>query len=379
VAELTEEVEREEEDCPQVDRGQFATMPMVILCISGVLPWSSRTSRVWKKPSAWYQVGIIALAILSLCSIVHHSVTVIGGHDIRTDGRRIPRLLETTFRPALLSDIPLALGSILGLLFLGVLRENQPLLNCIALLTSHLNNKSVLLSQDWARLVRRKMLVTLMIWAIVVGERWRGSGGMHHAWRGTLMLWDAIPLLAFTLISTIIVGLASCVICISYALCTMIDTFCCGVLSQSATEATEDWNLLQAVLRRASSTLECSFFCIIASCFGALLISVVDVGNGRNSNGIERLLPCLPGGLLIACVAHAFLHAAAVTDRCTRVPPLVNSFSVLPEERQRIVEYVVNSGAGFHMFDCRLSMALALKCAHFMGVVAFGLTTQTAW
>jgi len=285
--------------------------------------------------------------------------------------------LETTIRPALISDIPLALGSISGLVFLGVLRENQPLLNCTVLLMSYINTKSTLMSQYWAHLVHQNTLVTMMIWGVAVVERWRGSGGARHAWNGTLTLWDSLPLVAFTIISAIIVSLASCVVHISYALYTMIDIFCCGVLSQSAGEASEDWNLLQAVLRRASSTLECSFFCVVASCCSALLISVMDVSKGRNSNAIARLLPCLPVFLIFACMVHAFLRAAAVTDRCTRVPPLVNSFGVLPEERQRIVDYIVNSDAGFHVFECRLTTAVALKCAYLVGAVAFSLVTLT--
>jgi len=72
--------------------------------------------------------------------------------------------------------------------------------------------------------------------------------------------------------------------------------------------------------------------------------------------------------------------AAGVSDKCARVPSLINAcnFSADPldEDRQYVVQYLLNSAAGFYVFEVRLTSEMILKCVYIVIAVAFALTTK---
>merc|ERR1712107_385915 len=85
--------------------------------------------------------------------------------------------------------------------------------------------------------------------------------------------------------------------------------------------------------------------------------------------------------LLALVDARLFLWAAEVTEKCARVPPLVNSLSFgvdVDPQRHYLVEYVAYSAAGFYVKEVRLTAAMALKLAYISGLVAFGVLTKVA-
>jgi len=90
-------------------------------------------------------------------------------------------------------------------------------------------------------------------------------------------------------------------------------------------------------------------------------------------------------GVCIACwILRMAFMAAAVTEKCVRLPSLVNSLNFVQDQMQNssfstkhyLIEYIIHSAAGFYVFDVRLTTSMALKAAHLGCVVAFGLATK---
>lgn len=93
----------------------------------------------------------------------------------------------------------------------------------------------------------------------------------------------------------------------------------------------------------------------------------------------RALMPLVPGLLTVSLLVRAFLVAAGITDKCVRVPALVNSlcFGVNTEQRRHLlVEFVRRSDAGFYVFDVRLTTGMALRFMYMWSIIAFGLATN---
>ena len=68
-----------------------------------------------------------------------------------------------------------------------------------------------------------------------------------------------------------------------------------------------------------------------------------------------------------------FLQAADVTDKCARVPSLLNAcvfVADIDRDRQYIVDYVQPGAAGSYFFVIRLTSSMTFKFSY---VCAFGL------
>jgi len=157
-----------------------------------------------------------------------------------------------------------------------------------------------------------------------------------------------------------------------------VDTFCGRVANSPViSDAAHQWNVLQAVLRKASGSIEHCFVVIQGvSAFAVPLLMADLFVLGPTRKSIPTLIP---GATLTLGVLRLFFLAAAVTDKCSRVPSLLNSLHFGPgteRERQHIVEYVANSAAGFYVANVRLTSTIALKFLYMWTVVAFGLCTQ---
>ena len=71
--------------------------------------------------------------------------------------------------------------------------------------------------------------------------------------------------------------------------------------------------------------------------------------------------------------------AAAVSDKCARVPSLINSLSFgdgAELERKHVVEYIFHSAAGFYVFNVQLTTSTAMKLVYLTGVVVFAIATK---
>merc|ERR1712107_790978 len=107
-----------------------------------------------------------------------------------------------------------------------------------------------------------------------------------------------------------------------------------------------------------------------------VLVTVVDV----QSKGVDAIV-LVPTSLTILILVRALFSAAAVTDKCLAVPSLINSLTSgerIDEERQYVVQYIVNSAAGFYVFGVRMTTAIAMKTIYFCGGVALAVATRLA-
>jgi len=181
----------------------------------------------------------------------------------------------------------------------------------------------------------------------------------------------------FTVVSSVLVCLTYCMLFVARALTVIVDTFGCRIAdSPNLPEVTHQWNLLQAVVRKSSGTIE--------RCFVALMVTAVVMIPALIADlfvlTLDRaaVLNLLPGTVVTVGIFRMIFLAAAVTDKCIRVPALVNALHFGPgtdRMKQHIVEYIVNSAAGFYVCDVRMTTEMTLKFMYTWSIVVFGIST----
>lgn len=123
-----------------------------------------------------------------------------------------------------------------------------------------------------------------------------------------------------------------------------------------------EWNILQALLRRAAQVVETCFLSVSTGVLGLVVLSSVQIFNifgDANAPGLGGLSAregvCL--GLWstwvlpqVVLVFYFVFRAAAITEKCSRVPSLINSSmcqgAEIDHEKQYIVQYISQSAAG---------------------------------
>lgn len=228
---------------------------------------------------------------------------------------------------------------------------------------------------QWAKRALFDFVFVLAAWIFAITERLRKSGAFMSAVRGEIGAFDVLQFAAWATTSAQLLGLAFACNYICGAQIGVIDVFCQGMMERTPIiMAVHEWNLLQAVLRRASKTLELILLALQAVTLATVLLAALDVTQGGRS-----LVDIVPVAFLMSYVTQAFFRAAAVTDKCARVPQLVNSLGTEQDmdlERQYVVQYIINSSAGFHMFEVLVTSAMVLKLTYVGGALVFALTAR---
>jgi hypothetical protein len=279
----------------------------------------------------------------------------------------------------LLSDVLLSLGSVLGLIALGVLYGKSSFCACNALLISYARRLGFL--DRWASLMRRDVAVSFVLWFCAVGAHFQASGifssPSDSSFDSTRAIFKAAT---FMLTSGILMGLTLCVLHVCRALTCMIDAFCAQFMDLADFEqAVREWNVLQAVLRKACGAIEYCFLALQTTVVSAMLLNGVGVALWKGDDAVRSGLVLVPGAILVAAVIWLCFSAAAVSEKCTRVPALVNSLSFgddLDTDRMYVVDYIKHSAAGFYVCEVCLNSVMALKFLYISGVVGVGITTK---
>merc|ERR1719323_518419 len=90
----------------------------------------------------------------------------------------------------------------------------------------------------------------------------------------------------------------------------------------------------------------------------------------------------LPSLLLILFVAKALFLAAEVTSHCARVPAFINSLDLsnldVDFRRQYMVDYVINSDAGYFVSDAKVTGAVVIKAAYVICIATLTALTRIA-
>ena len=157
--------------------------------------------------------------------------------------------------------------------------------------------------------------------------------------------------------------------------------------------ALAEWNVLQALLRHVSSKLSASLL-VLGFSAGASVLYLI--GHAFVRNDVESGFPFILQNLWALPPSIIFLYtvmrAAAVTEKVTRVSPLVNSWDfaemsdVGSEEteewmnlgRQYLVQYINQSEAGFYMQGVRIRIFQVTKMCYYLGAVLFAVASQVA-
>eukprot|EP00928_Gymnodinium_smaydae_P006362 TRINITY_DN12247_c0_g1_i1.p1 TRINITY_DN12247_c0_g1~~TRINITY_DN12247_c0_g1_i1.p1 ORF type:complete len:743 (+),score=99.15 TRINITY_DN12247_c0_g1_i1:189-2231(+) len=162
----------------------------------------------------------------------------------------------------------------------------------------------------------------------------------------------------------------------------MVEQFCIRFFERpDLCAAVNEWNVLQALLRRAANAVDmCLLVTQTAVLTGfALTTAELFAGDGipPGMSGVLWGLSQVPG-ILLAFLA--LFRGGAVTEKCSRVPSLMNTLrfegSAINFERQYVVQYLEHSAAGFYIKGVRLTTYMVLKLAYLAGVVLFAFATR---
>lgn len=244
---------------------------------------------------------------------------------------------------------------------------------------------------QWAVRSRRRLIATILTWFISVAVFIA-----HLRLNETLTSPSAVPA-ALSGISFIIVSGMFCVITfgilhVLVCLELMVDNFCVGFfLAPDPEEGVRAWNVLQALLGRSGVLIETTFLTVqttallvgvhVAIQIGEFVYSVIMNHAAITSIDIASQVTFTVAHLLLAALAPALLvKGAKVTDKCERAPPLLNSLKMeessdLDQDRQYLVQYIINSTSGFYVMGNRITSSIVMKMTYFGGTVLFGLTT----
>jgi hypothetical protein len=167
----------------------------------------------------------------------------------------------------------------------------------------------------------------------------------------------------------------------------MIDDFGYNFFENSdVSQALISWNIIQAMLRRTSRVLEFSLICMQTSVLGALMLSGIELYDEKGPlthSASRAVLWSLPMSSYVVISLYVLLRAATVTEKCSRVPSLINSIAIdchtqeLDRDAFAIVDYVTNSAAGFYVKGVRLRYFMVLKLMYFLGIALLTLVTRT--
>lgn len=343
----------------------------MVFNIFGILPWDSDRR---PRASAVYQAAVrVVVAISVLVSLLPASAdraALHRGDDWRTCDSGGS---ECWAHDGSFGRMALPVAAIFALTPFALRRHQRALDETVELL------RAVALDRRYQSLFDRRarwdILVIAAIWLLIVISTIVCAA--HGDGRRTELV--LLHTMSVAISSGMILCLAYIMVFVCRSLSVMIDAFCCDLVSAIEVEQVAHvWNVTQAILRKASSSVEkCSLllFTIMALTVPLLLLAFDLDGS------IASLGHIVQGGLVSVGVLQALFVAATVSEQCARVPAFINamSFGVGTERaRQHTVDYVASSAAGFYVFGMRLTLSAVVKFVYFWFVVTVSLVTRTS-
>merc|ERR1712232_868274 len=177
-----------------------------------------------------------------------------------------------------------------------------------------------------------------------------------------------------------------CMLCHLHVCCCLelsIDHYCIRFFEAADWgKGLDEWNVLQALLRRSAHTVEGCFLSVSTGVLCVLLLSGAELYNVRIGPNFGLTTALWAGWVLppTALVFYAVFRSASITEKCNRVPALVNSWSLtvnrFDHQKEYVVAYIMHSAAGFYVKGVRLNATWALKLSYLFGALIFTMTTQ---
>lgn len=296
--------------------------------------------------SLWYQRFVLLALVLTFVDCADWAVNV---H--RCDSSVCIAHLWFIF------DLLVALGGICGLLAIGVGRAESHFHDCYLLLVAYTHHEEFL--GDWKARSFWDSLWMLFLWLAVLFERGRNflllvDNDKHRY--ANIHVRQAAHLLLFAISSGALFGLALCLLQVCRGLSLCVDHFCTRAVGdqEKIIEKVHVWNTMQAILRKASHAIELAFVTLQMT-IGAIVFSI-GIGVALFSEDIADVELFIPQGLVLMGFLRVFFVAASITDKCLRVPALINSLDTGDHDMDRhyVVNFISQSAAGFHVCNVRL-------------------------
>lgn len=276
-------------------------------------------------------------------------------------------------------DVALAFGALLSLLCGGCLRFSTPVAECEAMLDAFTEGRS--LYEDWLSKCRWDALLVLIIWALSVVERTRelfadgiATLQLQQDVDQQELVYNLCNLGSFAVSGAVLLSCLFRIMRVCRGFYVIIDDFSFNLVTTSdLCVAEQDWNLLQALLRRSCHSLQYLFIVLQSTIVAALILGVDDFYR------LNKPTLLISGACVLIGLAQLFLCAASVTDHCERLPPFVNSLGFgrsLDADRLYLVEYMFYSQAGFYIFEVRVTRDMVLKAFYISGMATFYFATK---
>mmetsp|Transcript_13944 Transcript_13944/g.42951 ORF Transcript_13944/g.42951 Transcript_13944/m.42951 type:complete len:614 (+) Transcript_13944:3-1844(+) len=244
----------------------------------------------------------------------------------------------------------------------------------------------------WGWQSRQHSLVAIALWAVAVVMRavanFHGKldlfvmDGVDHRWAagsGTI---------AFAIVAGMFTAMVLCLLHITNALVMMVDSFCGKFMEDpDIPERIQDWNEVQALLRRASGATTPCFLALHTTALvivglGLWEAVIGEVALHGSACIVAWLIAFAPAALAVLQVGQLLPRAAEVTSRCARAPAFINSLDIsglaVDIRRQYMVDYVVNSDAGFYVNEAKLTGHIVMKLAYLVGIGVLTVTMRVA-
>jgi len=244
---------------------------------------------------------------------------------------------------------------------------------------------------SWNYLFCKRLLAIAAIWIILVAGKvravvWSGSTPVLALFFSS----NRLVLLFDILADTMLFLLIFCHLHVCAGLETCVDQYCLRLFdSADLSKGIREWNILQALLRRAASTIEVCFVCVGTAMLALLLLTGIELFNLREQSYGEQVLAswhCLGlWAVNVLCPTAltfvAVFSSAQITEKCNRVPSLINSWSlsetVMDHAKQYAVQFINQSAAGFYVKGVRLNAVWAMKISYLVGVLMVTTITQS--
>lgn len=312
--------------------------------------------------------GFVALGVLlAICFFAYELIELV--LDSKNGDWREGRIL-CDGRPCveawLLCDFAIALGAVASLFAAHKVQHSKILGSRDSLLVMYASNHG--LCQRWWSLSRVELVMVLVLWTCMVSERFRSI--LANVEESISPGLPTLHITAFAFVSGVLLAMAYCLLHICCVLEVMIDSFGIGFVEcPDFGEAVRKWNVLQAVLRRVSAIVDVSYLVLLTTAMVAIVAPLMQ----RHRHA------AIPAGFAMGCVARVSFRAGAISYKCDRVPSLINSLFFgqdIDHERQYVVEYIINSMAGFYVMEVRITVEMVLKFAYVSSALTVAVMTK---
>lgn len=243
--------------------------------------------------------------------------------------------------------------------------------------------------EQWAWSSLRRFVLVFVVWAsavlvsmtnFVLAESDLMCGGRI----------DWLSFVCFFFGSGVFAALIFCQIHVFGMLEIMIDQFCIKFFEDpEVARGMMEWNLVQAIMRRVATAFDT---CFVATQTMAQVTFVVSATytvmadrlhstnpqfhDARDCRIGHRAFALLPPVLLALGAWTVFSFGAAVTEKCSRVPAMINTMTFGDTERQSMVQYVMNSAAGLYIKEVRLTASVVMKLTYVTGLWVLAVLTD---